>query len=202
MKEFKPRPKVQERIEEAAMHLIATSNSTDLTFGDIANAAHCSLQTLYNYYDTIENLWIACGARVLKSLSVRLMDHLQGLESPKERCRKSFWLMLDFFERHEQSVTLFMSTVHFQTWMQHESFHQPEVNKVLLDLIVEGQKSGELTTAVSKIAILDYIYGVLFRFIQMREIRGDKLSNAERANVLFEMVWRGISNPEYSLSNA
>lgn len=196
---FKPRANVQKRIEEAAMHLISTTDSSDLSFGDIANAAHCSLQTLYNYYGNIENLWIACGGRVLKSLSNRLIDHLQGLEDTKERYRKAFWIMLDFFERHERSVTVFMSNVHLQSWMQDDSFHQPEVNRIFLDMIEEGQKSGQLTSEVDKIAILDIVYGVLTRLVQMREIRRDKVSNAERSNVIFEMVWRAIANPNTTL---
>lgn len=192
---LKLRPKVQQRIEEAAMRLIAQSNATDLTFNDIANAAHCSLQTLYRYYGTIENLWIACGGRVLKVLGDRLIDHLQGIEHPKERARKAFWLMLDFFDRHERDVGLFMGTVHYQKWMEDESFRQPEVGRVLLTLIADGQEKGLLTTAVDKVAILDFIYGVLLRFIQVRQIRRDNAPNAERANVLFEMVWRAIENP-------
>jgi AcrR family transcriptional regulator len=191
--DFKPRPQVKQRIEEAAMKLIAVSDSNSLSFTDIAKAANCSLQTLYNYYGTIENLWIACGGRVLKVLSNRLVDHLQGLEDPKERCRKAFWLMLDFSERHERSVELFMSNVRFQTWMQDESFQQPEVGRIILDLIETGQNAGVLTTEIDKVAILDFIYGVLFRFIQVRQIRKEKVSNAARANVLFEMVWRAIS---------
>lgn len=194
--DFKPRENVKLRIEEAAMRLIADRNTSDLSFLDVAEAAHCSLQTLYRYYGTIENLWIACGARILKVLSNRLIDHLQGLEDVKERCRKAFWLMLDFFEKHERGVELFMGTVHFQTWMKHESFRQPEVGQVMLELISEGQRTGVLTTEVDKVAILDFIYGILFRFVQMRQIRGEKLSNAARANALFDMLWRAIAKPE------
>lgn len=194
--DFKPRPRVQDRIEKAAMQLIAARDTADLSFVDVASAAHCSLQTLYRYYGTIENLWIACGARILKVLSDRMMDHLQGLDDIKERSRKAFWLMLDFFERRERSVELFMATVHYQTWMQDESFHQPKIGRVMLDLIEEGQRKGILTTEVDKVAILDILYGVLLRFIQMRQIRRDKVSNADRANVLFEMVWRAIANPD------
>ena len=194
--ELKLRPNVQNRIESVAMLLISQRNSTTLTFVDVAAAAHCSLQTLYRYYGTIEKLWIACVARILKTISDRLIDHLQGIEDPKERCRKAFWLMLDFFEQHELSVQLFMNTMHLQTWVQDESFRQAEVSRVMLELIEEGQNAGVLTTEVDKIAILDFIYGVLFRFILFRQIRHDETSNAARANVLFEMVWRGISNPK------
>lgn len=192
----KVRPLVKQRIEEAAMKLIAERDSSTLTFSDVTKVAHCSLQTLYNYYGSIENLWIACGDRVLSALSERLIDHLQGLDDPKEKCRKAFWLMLDFFERQERSVELFMSIVHFQAWMQDESFHQRKISHVMLNLIEEGQASGELTSEVDKVAILDIVYGVVFRFAQVQQIRRTKVSNAARANVLFEMVWRAIATPE------
>lgn len=193
---FKPRPEVQQRIEKAAMRLVAERQTSNLSFADIAGAAHCSLQTLYRYYGTMERLWMACGARVLKTLSDRLIDHLQGIEHPKEQARKAFWLMLDFFERHERSVEVFMGTVHFQSWMQDESFRQPEIGRVMLALIEDGQKRGIFTTEVDKVAILDFIYGVLWRFIQMHQIRRSKVSNAARANVLFDMLWRAIANPD------
>tara|TARA_B110000211_G_scaffold219902_1_gene266056 strand:+ start:9311 stop:9943 length:633 start_codon:yes stop_codon:yes gene_type:complete len=192
----KVRPLVKQRIEEAAMKLIAERDSSTLTFNDVTKVAHCSLQTLYNYYGSIENLWIACGDRVLSALSDRLIDHLQGLDDPKEKCRKAFWLMLDFFERQERSVELFMSIVHFQAWMQDESFHQRKISHVMLNLIEEGQVSGELTNEVDKVAILDIVYGVVFRFAQVQQIRRTKVSNAARANVLFEMVWRAIATPK------
>ncbi len=192
----KIRPLVKQRIEEAAMKLITERDSSTLTFHDITKGAHCSLQTLYNYYGSIENLWIACGDRVLSALSDRLIDHLQGLDNPKEKFRKAFWLMLDFFERQERSIELFMSMVHFQTWMQDESFHQRKISHVILKLVEEGQASGELTDEVDKVAILDIVYGVVFRFAQVQQIRGKKVSNAARANVLFEMIWRAIANPK------
>ena len=193
---IKPRPQVQQRIEKAAMRLVAERQAIDISFDDVAAAAHCSLQTLYRYYGTMEGLWIACGAGVLKKLSERMMDHLQGIEHPKERARKVFWLMLDFFERHERSVEVFFGTVHFQKWMQHESFLQLDIGRVMLALIEDGQNRGIFTTEVDKVAILDFIYGVLLRFIQVHQIRRSKVSNAARANVLFDMLWRAIANPE------
>lgn len=90
-----------------------------------------------------------------------------------------------------------MGTVRQQAWMQDDSFHQPELGHVMLELIKEGQQKGMLTTEVDKVAILDFIYGVVIRFIQMRQIRRDKVSNAARANVLFEMLWRAIANPNH-----
>ena len=194
--EFKPRADVKQRIETTAIRLISDQNSRELSFVNVAEAAHCSLQTLYRYYGTIENLWMACGARVLKKLSDRLMDHLQGLKDTKERFRKAFWLMLDFFERNERSVEFFMSSVHFQTWMENVSFKQPEISQLMLKMISEGQQAGILTTEVDKVAILDFIYGVLFRFIQMHQLRREKVSNATRANALFEMLWRAIARPQ------
>lgn len=181
------------------MQLIVERDSADLSFVDVAKAAHCSLQTLYSYYGSIENLWIACAGLMLNSLSNRLIDHLQGIEDLKERLRKVFWLMLDYFERHERYVELFTSVVHLNTWMKDESFRQPDIGRVVLEMIEEGQKSGLLTNEVDKITILDFVYGVLFRCVQMRQIRRDELSNVARASVLFEMIWRAIENPEYEL---
>ncbi|KVE26044.1 hypothetical protein WS67_16880 [Burkholderia singularis] len=191
----KRRPAVEARIEEATMRLATHQSPDEISFVEVAAQAHCSLQTLYRYYGSMEDLWLACAGRVLKHLGDRIIDHLQAIESYKDRMRKVFWLMLDFFERHDNFIKLFMETVHFQRWMNDISFKQPEVSRVVLDMIAEGQASGILTNEVDKVAILDFIYGVVFRFVQMHQIRRIKQSNAQRSNALFEMLWRAIANP-------
>lgn len=177
------------------MRLAGSKPTSEITFMEVAADAHCSLQTLYRYYGSMENLWIACSARILKHLANRMIDHLQGIAGYKDKLRKVFWLILDFFERHDQFIRLFMETVHFQSWVNDISFKQPEVTRVVLDLIAEGQANGVLTTEVDKVAILDFIYGVVFRFVQMHQIRRIKQSNAERSQALFEMLWRAIAKP-------
>lgn len=196
--DFKPRPSVQQRIEEAAMRLIADSDVSDLTFVDIAAAAHCSLQTLYRYYGSIENLWLACTRRMLKGLGDRMLDHLHGIEGYKDKLRKVFWLILDFFERNESSVEFFLSSVRIESWMHDESFRQAEVTRTMMTMIMEGQQRRILTKEVDVATIMDFIYGLLARLMQMRRLRRGQPSNAARANVLFEMLWRAIANPENS----
>lgn len=193
---FKPRPKVKQRIEEAAMKLCASKAPTDITIADIAKAAHCSQQTLYRYYGGKEELWLACTARWFNRLGDRMIDHLNGIESYKDKMRKVFWLILDFFEHRENDVEIFLSIVHMQNWMLDESFQQTEVTKVMLAMIIEGQKKNILTREVDEVTILDYIYGILQRLIEMRRLRCIKQSNAERATILFEMLWRAIANPD------
>lgn len=191
----KRRQLVAMRIEEATMRLAATRQTHTISFVEVAAEAHCSLQTLYRYYGTMEDLWLACSARVLKHLGDRIIDHLQAIEGFQDRLRKVFWLMLDFFERHDEFAQLFMETVHIQRWMNDMSFKQPEVTRVVLEMIAEGQENGTLTTEVDAVAILDFIYGVVFRFVQMHAVRRNRQSNAERANALFAMLWRAIANP-------
>jgi hypothetical protein len=105
-------------------------------------------------------------------------------------------LILDFFERHENDLEIFLSTVHMQNWMLHESFRQHDVSMVMLGIITEGQEKDILTKEVDNVTILDYIYGILGRLIEIWRLRRIKQSNAERATVLFEMLWRAIANPE------
>jgi hypothetical protein len=50
-------------------------------------------------------LWLACTSRWLKRLGDRMIDHLNGIESYKDKLRKVFWLILDFFERHENDLS-------------------------------------------------------------------------------------------------
>ena len=52
-----------------------------------------------------------------------------------------------------------------------------------------------LNDQVDEKILLDYIFGVMFRLVQMYFHRGQRESLTMQANVLFEMLWRAISKP-------
>jgi hypothetical protein len=64
-----------------------------------------------------------------------------------------------------------------------------------LDVLKEGQRSEMLNPNVRAGVLLDFMLGLVQRSFFMWVSRGQKESLAEQANVLFDMVWRAISNP-------
>ena len=189
-------PSVRRRIETAALQVFADNAYPDVGMGDVARAANSSLQTLYKYYGSKEALLFACLNNLLGKMAEQMMAHLQGIQTYKDRLRKVFWVVLDFSEEYPQLHQVLMNSVYFSNWREDPSFTQPELSRMLINVISEGRAKGILTDELSEPMILDFFYGVLFRMIWMKQIRGQKHSLTAQADVLFEHLWRAIAKPE------
>lgn len=162
----------------------------------VAKKAGVSFSTIYKYYGSKEGLLFACIDYSLSRLGERVTDHLQGMEDVKEKLRKVFWVQLDYYERNPDVGRILFLTVPYEKWMADRSYKQKKMFDIFLDVIRQGQKEGVLNRHVRAGTLIDFMYGLIHRCFTMWLYRGQKESLVGNTNVLFEMLWRGISNPE------
>jgi TetR/AcrR family transcriptional regulator, repressor of fatR-cypB operon len=188
-------PETRVRIEQAVLDIFAEREFHRVGLIEIARGANVSLQTIYKYYGSKEALLFSSLDAWLGRLAARMVDHLQGIEDYKEKLRKVFWVMLDFFEKNPKVAQLIMSSVYVNTWRKQHSYQNPELFSAFIRVLGEGRAKGILTSQVDEKILLDYILGVIGRLVQMYIHRGQKESLTKQANVLFEMLWRAIAKP-------
>jgi hypothetical protein len=128
-------------------------------------------------------------------LTDRIVDHLQGIEDLKEKLRKVLWLQLDYYERHEGLGRIVFMTVPMKTWMADDSFRQRKMIELYLGVLRQGQDDGILNPTVRAGVLLDFMLGMVQRAFFMWVSRGQQEGLAAQSNVLFEMIWRAITNP-------
>lgn len=189
-------PATRSRIEDAALLLFAEREFHRVKLIDIARHARISLQTLYKYYGSKETVLFASLDTWLSTLAGRMIDHLQGIENFRDRLRKVFWVLLDYFERHPEVAQIILSSMHLHTWCEDDTFRQPALMSVFLGVIREGRTAGVLTNEVDEIEISDFIWGVANRNVAMWLMRGRKEGLAHKAPALFTMIWRAIASDE------
>lgn len=190
-----PDPAVCARIESAALAVFSRQDFHQVRLDAIAREGNASLQTIYKYYGDKQALLFVCLDDWLGRLARRMLDHLQGIADYKERLRKVFWVVLDFFERHPEVTRMIANSLTASSWHQDATFRQRALSKNLLEVFAEGQARGILADTVSATILLDYFYGVLFRMIPMNLARGTPESLSAQASTLFDMLWRAIANP-------
>lgn len=188
-------PDTRARVEQAVLEVFADREFHRVGLIEIARAANVSLQTIYKYYGSKEALLFSSLDTWLGMLAARMIDHLQGIEDYKEKLRKVFWVVLDFFEKNPKVAQLIMSSVYINTWRKTENYQNPQLFAAFMRVLGEGRARGILTDAVDEKILLDYILGVLGRLVAMHIHRGAKKPLTAQANVLFEMLWRAISKP-------
>lgn len=183
------------RIEQAVLEIFAEREFHRVGLIEIARGANVSLQTIYKYYGSKEALLFSSLDAWLGKLAARMIDHLQGIEDYKERLRKVFWVVLDFFEKNPKVMQLMLSSVYINTWRKQQTYENPELFGTFIKVLGEGRAKGVLNDEVDEKVLLDYIMGVLFRLVQMYIHRGMKEPLTRQANILFEMLWRAIAKP-------
>ena len=188
-------PDIRQRIEGAVLDLFSEREFHRVQLAEVARHARVSLRTLYKYYGDKETLLYACLDRWMSELTDRMIDHLQGITTYKDRLRKLYWVCLDFFERNPRVAQLIATSAYIAVWRRHESFRQAQVMATLLRVLEEGQRNGTLTTEVGAMVLLDFFFGVVHRLVMMWILRGREHSLTNQADAEFEMLWRALAAP-------
>ena len=188
-------PETRTRIEQAVLDIFAEREFHRVGLIEIARGANVSLQTIYKYYGSKEALLFSSLDAWLSKLAVRMIDHLQGIEDYKERFRKVFWVTLDFFEKNPKVAQMMMSSVYVNTWRKQDTYRNPILFGTFMKVLREGRAKGVLNDEVDEKFLLDYIFGVTGRVVQMYIHRGQKEPVTKHANALFDMLWRAIAKP-------
>jgi AcrR family transcriptional regulator len=188
-------PDTRARIEVAVLDIFSEREFHRVGLIEVARAANVSLQTIYKYYGSKEALLFSSLDAWLSKLAVRMVDHLQGIEDYKEKLRKTFWVVLDFFEKNPKVAQIIMSSVYVNTWRKQEAYQNPVLFGTFMKVLGEGRARGILNDEVDEKVLLDYIFGIMGRLVQMYIHRGCATPMTAQANVLFEMLWRAIAKP-------
>ncbi|MES1939510.1 TetR family transcriptional regulator [Salinisphaera sp. T5B8] len=183
------------RIEEAALDLFAERAFHEVRLDEIARTARASLQTIYRHYGDKQALLDACVLKWANALAARMTDHLAGIETYKDRLRKVFWVVLDFFEQNPKVARMILGSVYPGAMRYDVTDQQRQLTNMFLEVLAEGRERGILNDQVSEAILLDYFYGVLARLIQMQSLRQQEPPLTDQVNVLFDMLWRAIAKP-------
>ena len=189
-------PDTRRRIEEAVLEIFAEREFYRVGLIEVARAANVSLQTIYKYYGSKEALLFSCLDARLSELAARMIDHLQGIADYKERLRKTFWVVLDYFEQNPRVAQLILSSVYVNTWRKHANYQNPLLFGTFMKVLAEGRGRGILNDAVDEKILLDFIFGILARLVQTHVHRGNGNALTANANTYFEMLWRAIATPD------
>ncbi len=189
-------PDVHERLELAVLDVFSNADFHQASIRDVAKKAGVSFTTIYKHYGSKERLVFAFVDIWMGKLTDRIVDHLQGIEDLKEKLRKVFWLQLDYYERHVGLGRIVFMTLPMNTWMADQTFAQPRMMGLMIEVLKQGQREGILNPHVRAGVLLDFLMGFVQRSFFMWILRGRQESLAGQAGVMFAMVWRGMANPD------
>ncbi len=184
------------RIEQAVLTLFSTRDFHEVTLLDVAKEAHVSLQTIYKYFGSKEVLVYAMLDVMLGRLAERMIDHLQGIDDSRERLRKTFWVTLDYMDKHPAVMMLLFTAVPVSRHQNIGIYESPELMGAFMGVFKDGQARGVLNRRVSAKILLDIFMGIIGRVVLMHIVRREKQSLLAQFDELFHILWRALSADE------
>ncbi|TAK95950.1 MAG: TetR/AcrR family transcriptional regulator [Aquabacterium sp.] len=181
------------RIEKAVLELFSNQDFHEVSLLDVAKAANVSLQTIYKYFGSKEVLVYAMLDVMLGRLAERMLDHLQGIDDARERLRKTFWVTLDYMDKHPAVMMLLFTAVPVSKHKNIRIYESPELMTAFLGVFKDGQARGVLNKRVSHKILLDIFMGIIGRVVLMHIVRGEKRPLIDQFDELFNILWRAMS---------
>ena len=192
------RPANLDKIEKAVRKVFAGFDPSEVTMAQIAKSANVSLQTLYKYFGDKQTLFNTIMDIVLARLAARIMDHLQGIDSVKDRLRKTLWVCFDFVDSHPDAVMV-LSSISVSRIRHIAIYENKELIGAFLDVLGDGQKRGVLNDSVPLYILFDVFMGFISRLGLMHITRQTPAPINDNFDALFGMLWRSMSKPEVEM---
>lgn len=153
----------RERILDAAVRVFAKSGYQEARVADVAKAAGVADGTIYLYFESKEDLLV----KLFEDRVERLLSHLRT-ELPKEhgaanKLRRIVQLQLGILEE-ERELAEVLTVILRQSSTLMKEYAAPKFNEYLesvAEVVVRGQKSGELRTDISPHVVARAIFGAL-----------------------------------------
>ena len=192
------RPATLDKIEKAVRKVFAGFNPSEVTMAQIAKSANVSMQTLYKYFGDKQTLFNTIMDIVLARLAARIMDHLQGIDSVKDRLRKTLWVCFDFVDSHPDAVMV-LSSISVSRIRHIAIYENKELIGAFLDVLGDGQKRGVLNDSVPLYILFDVFMGFVSRLGFMHIMRQTNEPMIDDFDAVFGMLWRAMSKPEVEM---
>lgn len=199
-KQLKPisamRPATLNKLEKAVLLLFSNHDPSEVSMIQIANAANMSLKTLYNYFGDKQTIIYTILNRVLGRLAIRMIDHLQGIDSVKDRLRKTLWVFFDFIDKSPDAMMVLSTVVPVSRYREIAIYDNKELVDSYLQVLRDGQEQGILNDTVPLFTLFDVFIGFISRLGLMHIIRRNPAPLNDNFDELFIILWRAISKPE------
>jgi AcrR family transcriptional regulator len=186
-----------EEILDAAAALFAERGFDGANTQELADRLQVGKGTIFRYFPTKRELFLAAADRVMRRLSERIDGSYSPDDEPFEQMTKALEAYLAFFEEHPQFVELLIQERALfkdrkkPTYFEHRERNMGRWHALLCRLMDEGRlrrmPAEKLTDVVN-----DLVYGTMFT----NYFTGRRRSFQEQAQDIFDVVFFGILSEE------
>jgi len=183
----------REEILDAAARLFAERGFSETDTDELAARLRVGKGTLYRYFPSKRELFLAAADRVMRRLRAHIDGQLQGVDDPLERIERGVRGFLGFCAEHPEFVELLVQErAQFKdrkqpTYFEHRAVHVQRWHDLYRELIAAGRVRDMPVERISDV-ISNQLYGTLFT----NYFAGAAKPWRQQADDVLDVVFNGI----------
>jgi AcrR family transcriptional regulator len=182
-----------EEILETAARLFAEHGYSETDTQVLADRLSVGKGTLYRYFPTKRELFLAAVDRVMQRLRQAVDDSVAGVADPLDRISRAVRAYLDFFAAHPEFVELLIQErAQFKdrkkpTYFEHREVYVERWRALYRELIAAGRVRGIPPEQITDV-LGNLVYGTMFT----NYFAGQGKPSEEQARDILDIVFHGI----------
>ncbi len=187
------RSRRQEEILDAAAKLFAANGYSEANIQELADLLQVGKGTIYRYFPTKQELFLAAVDRLMKRLSEAIDRCIEAIEDPVDQIAGAMKTYLTFVAEHpEIAELLIQERAQFKdrkkpTYFVYRDAHTERRRELIGAVIAEGRVRDVPVDRIGDV-IGDLLYGTMFT----NYFAGRDRSPAEQAEDLLDIAFYGI----------
>jgi AcrR family transcriptional regulator len=187
----------REEILEQAAVLFARHGYSETDTQSLAETLGCGKGTVYRYFSSKRELFLATADRVMRQLRGRIDASIVDVDEPLEQIRVAIRAFLSFFAEHPEFVELLIQErAQFKdrkkpTFIEHREANVRRWQELYRSLMGQGRIRVMPAERISDV-VSHLLYGTIF----MNYFSGEPTSVDEQTRDIIDVMYNGILTPQ------
>jgi AcrR family transcriptional regulator len=185
-------PKALEKLRLTVIDLFAQGLFQDVGMREIATRAKVGLATIYKYFGNKDELVFACIHQDLAYLGELLNSSYQThkTQDSRQQLKACLTCMVEFYLNHRQIAEIVYLNVPTRLWVSETQPMQIQQVKLMREIIVKGQKKGEIRGDQPIEVMVQLLLGGIFRYLVAYLLNQlPQKKPTEVSQEIFECLW-------------
>ena len=176
------RDKKKQKIARAGLRVFSRQGYAATSVGRIAREAGVGKGTIYEYFDTKADIFVAAVMEWIRQLEIKTLKHLENIEDPVQRLQGFVEMSMDMVDPIDPDTARLSIDVLQHTLLQSGALYNRRhlmkevhtgMRRIVINILLDGISSGafrpEVARDAEKIAInlLGYLDGISLHYLIM-----------------------------------
>ena len=187
-------PPGKKKILKALRNLLEERNFASITIAEIARTAGVTEGLIYKYFKDKRDILHQVLEQHYELFLAQIQRDLKGIDGALNRLQKVIWSCIDRYANHRVFARIILLEVrNSDDYFKSDAYQQVRIlNRIIIDLIEEGVKAGEIRREIPVEYIRNAIFGTIEHSCMNRAIFNKAVSTDETARNITELIFKGI----------